>query len=157
MTLDKPVAGVSTLDALAEQAAGTTQAVIVPWMDAQRGDVFATAIDARSMQVLDPPVAEPPAVVLARYRSQLAERTALFIGDAAGRDASSIASAGEGRWSIQRPDPLAPHIARIAIRMARAGQVGPPHALVPTYVRRPDAEIDRDKRDKEIGDASERR
>ena len=45
MTLDKPAIGVSALDALAELGCSASDADVArcPWMDAQRGDVFATA------------------------------------------------------------------------------------------------------------------
>jgi tRNA threonylcarbamoyladenosine biosynthesis protein TsaB len=146
MTLNKPVAGVSTLDALAAQVVDTKAAFVVPWMDAQRGDVFATVIDGASAQTVESPVAEPPASVLERWRSRLAGHPAIFIGDAVSRDAELIARAGEKKWAIRTPDPLAPQIARIGRRLARQGRAGAPHALTPIYVRRPDAEIERDKR-----------
>src|SRR5687767_2660529 len=68
MTLNKPVAGVSTLDALAAQVADGAGSVIVPWMDAHRGDVFASLVDGASREIVEPPVAEQPALVLARWR-----------------------------------------------------------------------------------------
>ncbi len=152
MALDKPVAGVSILDALAEQAAGTTAAFIVPWMDAQRGDVFATVVEARSGATIEAPVAEQPAAVLGRYRSRLGDQPALFIGDAVSRDAALIAAAGQGQWVTQVPAPLAPEIARIAARLAAQGKAGPPHALTPVYIRRPDAEIERERREAASGE-----
>jgi tRNA threonylcarbamoyladenosine biosynthesis protein TsaB len=146
MTLNKPVAGVSTLDALAAQAAAGEAQLIVPWMDAQRGDVFATLVERASKQTIEPPVAEHPAAVLERWRAQLASRTVHFIGDAVARDADLIARAGDGRWTVTLPEALAPQVASIGREMAREGQAGAPHALTPIYVRRPDAEIERDRR-----------
>jgi tRNA threonylcarbamoyladenosine biosynthesis protein TsaB len=146
MTLNKPVAGVSTLDALAAQVVDATASFVVPWMDAQRGDVFATVIDRASAQTVESPVAEHPASVLERWRWRLAGHQAIFIGDAVSRDAELIARAGEKRWAIRNPDPLAPQIARLGRHLARQGRAGAPHALTPIYVRRPDAEIERDKR-----------
>ena len=151
MTLHKPVAGVSALAALAEQIGSTEAAIIVPWMDAQRGDVFATIIDARTRATLDDPVAESPGAVLDRWRSHLAGRHAVFIGDAVQRDEALISKAGNGQWHVQPPDPLAPQVAVLARRLAEQGKAGPPHALIPIYVRRPDAEIDRDERERRGG------
>ena len=145
MTLNKPVAGVSALDALAQQVDATDAAIIVPWMDAQRGDVFATLIDARSKATIEPAVADSPAAVLDRWRSHLARPSIVFIGDAVARDAALLA-AGQARWQTRRPEPLAPQIAVLARQLAEQGKAGPPHALTPIYVRRSDAEIDRDKR-----------
>jgi tRNA threonylcarbamoyladenosine biosynthesis protein TsaB len=145
MTLNKPVAGVSALDALAEQIGDTTSRIIVPWMDAQRGDVFATVIEARSKTTLEAPVADSPAAVLDRWHSHLAGASVVFIGDAVARD-EALLKGGHGRWQSRRPGPLAPQIAALARQLAEQGKAGPPHALIPIYVRRSDAEIDRDKR-----------
>jgi tRNA threonylcarbamoyladenosine biosynthesis protein TsaB len=145
MTLNKPVAGVSALDALAEQIGDTTARIIVPWMDAQRGDVFATLIEARSKSTLEAPVADSPAAVLERWQSHLAGAAVVFIGDAVARD-EALLTGDHGRWQRRRPEPLAPQIATLARRLAEQGKAGPPHALIPIYVRRSDAEIDRDKR-----------
>lgn len=146
MTLNTPVVGVSTLDALAAQVAAGQVSVIVPWMDAQRGDVFAALVDGASKHTLAPPLAEPPASVLERWRAHLTNRTVLFIGDAVSRDADLIARAGGGMWTSTMPEALAPQVARIGRELARHGQAGAPHALTPIYVRRPDAEIERDRR-----------
>jgi tRNA threonylcarbamoyladenosine biosynthesis protein TsaB len=146
MTLGKPVVGVSTLHALAAQVNDRDVAAIAPWMDAQRGDVFATLIDARTATEIEPAVAENPSPLLARWRSRWSGRRLVFIGDAVMRDAAEIAAAGGGHWRIQHPEPLAPQIALLGKRLAEQGRAGPPHALTPVYVRRPDAEIERDKR-----------
>lgn len=146
MTLRKPVAGVSTLDALAAQVSGADVDVIVPWMDAQRGDVFATIVEHGSLHVVEPPVAEHPSVVLEQWRPMLQQRRVMFIGDAVTRDGTLIEQAGNGQWQMRTPAPLAPQIAALGLRLAREGLAGLPHALTPIYVRRPDAVIDRDKR-----------
>ena len=145
MTLNKPVVGVSTLNALAAQVDAPV-AFVVPWMDAQRGDVFAAVVDGASKRSVQPPVADHPASVLERWRACLAGQQAIFIGDAVSRDAELIARAGNGRWTIRIPDPLAPQIAHLGRELAQQGRAGAPHALTPLYVRRPDAEVERDKR-----------
>lgn len=145
MTLDKPVIGVSALDALAEQVEPGSADLVLPWMDAQRGDVFATVID-RSGTTLEPPTAANPQLLLDSWRAHLAGRHVIFIGDAATRDADTIARNAEGRWQTRSPAPLAPQIARLGHRRARNGKAGPPHTLEPIYVRRPDAEIERERR-----------
>ena len=146
MTLNKPVVGVSALDALAEQVADADVDVILPWLDAQRGDVFATLIDRRTGATLETPAAANPKALLDSWHAHLAGRRAIFIGDAASRDALLINNAGAGKWETRRPSPLAPEIAAIGLRRALQGHAGPPHALEPIYVRRPDAEIERDRR-----------
>ncbi len=151
MTLHKPVVGVSALDALAAQVTNADVDVILPWMDAQRGDVFATLIDRQSGATLETPAAANPKALIDSWHQHLANRRAIFIGDAASRDASLIDHAGNGKWEIQQPAPLAPQIAAIGRRRAQQGHAGPPHALEPIYVRRPDAEIERDRRPKAGG------
>jgi len=146
MTLNKPVAGVSTLQALAAQVSDPDVAFIAPWMDAQRGDVFATLIEAKTATEIEAPVAEHPSRVLQRWRSQLLQQRVVFVGDAVTRDATLIASLGNGAWHVQSPGPLAPQIAMLGKRLAEQGRAGPPHALIPVYVRRPDAEIEREQR-----------
>lgn len=146
MTLNKPVIGVSALDALAAQGNAFGAELIVPWMDAQRGDVFATLIDATTGAALEPPTAANPQVLVDAWRARLAGRHAIFIGDAATRDADVIARNADARWDTRSPAPLAPQIASIGHRRALQGQAGPPHTLEPIYVRRPDAEIERERR-----------
>jgi tRNA threonylcarbamoyladenosine biosynthesis protein TsaB len=155
MTLGKPVIGVSALEALAEQALQPTTTanaerseaeVIAPWMDAQRGDVFATLIDRRSGATIETPAAANPKMLLDSWAAHLANRRAIFIGDAAARDAALITQAGNGKWETKTPSPLAPQIAQIGRRRANNGEAGPPHTLEPIYVRRPDAEIERERR-----------
>jgi tRNA threonylcarbamoyladenosine biosynthesis protein TsaB len=146
MTLNKPVIGVSALDALADQVDRGSADAIVPWMDAQRGDVFATLIDTGTGATLETPAAANPDVLLTSWQAHLGGRHAIFIGDAATRDAAIIARHGGGRWVTREPAPLAPHIARLGRLRALDGQAGAPHALEPIYVRRPDAEIERERR-----------
>ena len=146
MTLNKPVVGVSALDALAEQLVDADVDLVVPWMDAQRGDVFATLIDRRSGATLETPAAANPRALLDAWRAHLSNRRAIFIGDAAARDAAVIDEAGNGAWETRHPAPLAPQIAALGLRRALQGHAGPPHALEPIYVRRPDAEIERERK-----------
>jgi tRNA threonylcarbamoyladenosine biosynthesis protein TsaB len=152
MTLHKPVAGVSALDALAEQITSSDADILAPWMDAQRGDVFATLIERRSGATLETPAAANPKALIESWRPHLANRRAIFIGDAAIRDRALIEQAGAGQWETRVPSPLAPQIAIIGRRRAEKGEAGPPHALEPIYVRRPDAEIERDNRRRQKAD-----
>lgn len=151
MTLDRPVVGVSALDALVLEAGDVPAELVAPWMDAQRGDVFAAlhadvTAGAAIRQVIEPPVAAHPAILLEQWRPRIGGRTVLFIGDAVARDGDLIIRAGSGRWSVRAPGPLAPAVAVLGGHAAAKGLAGPPHALTPIYVRRPDAEIEREQR-----------
>lgn len=151
MTLNKPVIGVSALDALAEQARDAGAQIIAPWMDAQRGDVFATLIDTDSGAAIEAPAAANPKVLLDAWALHLSSRRAIFIGDAVARDRALI-EAPSSNSQLRIPEPLAPQIAILGRRAAARGEAGPPHALEPIYVRRPDAEIERDRLGRRSGD-----
>jgi tRNA threonylcarbamoyladenosine biosynthesis protein TsaB len=144
MALGKSVVGVSALDALAAQVTDAGIDLIVPWMDAQRGDVFATIIDAPTRAVLEPAIAAGPQALLDSWSPRLEGRRCIFIGDAVTRDAGVLAR--RDGWQSRTPLELAPQIARLGRQRAERGEAGPPHSLEPLYVRRPDAEIERDRR-----------
>ena len=144
MTLNRPVIGVSALDALAAEVTGVP--FVAPWMDAQRGEAFASLVDLASGLTLESPLAGAPAGILEAWRGHLEGHAAVFIGDAAERDAALIAAAGAGKWATRTPPPLAPALARIAGLRAAQGEAGLPHQLTPIYVRRPDVEIERQRR-----------
>jgi tRNA A37 threonylcarbamoyladenosine modification protein TsaB len=115
-------------------------------MDAQRGEVFATLVDVTTGVTLEPPIASDPARLLASWRAHLDGRLAVFIGDAVERDVALIAAAGAGQWLTRTPPPLAPALARLARVRAERGEAGLPHQLTPIYVRRPDVEVERERR-----------
>lgn len=113
LALDLPVAGVSTLEALAAGAPGA-----IPVVDARRREVF-TLIDGE-LRCLAP--AELPAATLVgdgalRYRAQL---------EAAGAEIPP------------HDDPR--HLPRARFHAALARDFGAPDAVEPIYVRVPDAE-----------------
>ena len=145
IALGKPVAGISALDALMAQVSAPVR-YIAPWIDAQRGEVFAALFDATDHRELESPVAERPGTVLERWHHHIGDAPTMFIGDATTRDRDAIARVGGGRWQTQLPQPLAPQIAQLARIAAEQGKAARPHALTPLYVRRPDAVIDRERR-----------
>ncbi|MEO8680467.1 MAG: tRNA (adenosine(37)-N6)-threonylcarbamoyltransferase complex dimerization subunit type 1 TsaB [Vicinamibacterales bacterium] len=160
MALHRPVAGISALDALAWQMRDEPVGFLVPWMDAQRGDAVAAiyrtgraflSAEARGAKAEGLPVASTPLALLEKWRDQLGGHSAVFAGDAVVRDADLIARVGQGRWRTVTHAPLAPAIAALARQQALAGLAGPPHALEPIYVRRPDPEIERERQGKPKG------
>ena len=143
MAQARRVVAVSTLEALA-RAAPDGDARIAAWLDAQRGEVFAQVFERTGNRIaaLGEAISAPPAVALEMQRSQL-DGTA-FRGDGARRYKKDIVAAlGSVRIAEEVP-PLAGAIARIAARHPDRAVL--PHAIVPIYVRRPDAEIARDRR-----------
>ena len=156
MVLHVPVIGVSAFDAVAETlwpslASEWHAGRVVVWMDAQRGEVFdgrfaaaPAATDLAWIQEGDPHVG-PPAAALARLPDTWRHGT-LFAGDGAERYRDDITAWSPGAQIVPHPSALAPALARIAHRRAERGLAGPPHALQPLYVRRPDAELERLRR-----------
>ncbi|MGD9904629.1 MAG: tRNA (adenosine(37)-N6)-threonylcarbamoyltransferase complex dimerization subunit type 1 TsaB [Vicinamibacterales bacterium] len=151
LALDRPAVGVGCLPALAwrhfEVDAHADACGV--WLDGARGDVFAAAFrraDATASTwppvEIAAPVVVPPEVALAGWREVLAGGAPLVLGPGAARHA---AAAGD-RPATVADQPLAGTVGRIGGRLHAAGAAGPPHALIPIYVRRPDAEVERDRR-----------
>ena len=113
LALELPVAGVSTLDALAAGAPGA-----IPVIDARRREVFAL-IDGEP-RVLPP--AELP--------------TATLVGDGAVRYRAQL----EPKGAEIPPDDDPRHIPRARFHAVLARDFGPPDAVEPLYLRVPDAE-----------------
>jgi tRNA threonylcarbamoyladenosine biosynthesis protein TsaB len=157
MVTGTAVVGVSALDALAHaariEAADFNADLIVSWMDAARGDVFSAVYEATATaeatdlpRAIDNPVVHSPAQLLAMFASDVPRRR-LYVGDGALRYREDIHASAHGLARVIELVPsLAPSLAWIGRRMAAAGAAGPPHALQPLYVRRPDAELERDRR-----------
>ena len=137
---------VSALEAVARQAAterGEPDG-IAAWIDAHRGEVFSALYDARSWRELSGPASEAPDETLRRWAPLLPERPVLFAGDGAVRYAGLIRETLGAGAEVQVPaPPLAAQAARIAA--AHPERAVAPGAIAPVYVRKPDAEIARDR------------
>ena len=151
----RAVAAVSALDALAHVAsidAGDGR-VIAAWMDARRHEVFtalyrvssAPVFDVARLTILDPPSVGAAAPTLARWRESLPEPS-IFIGDGAAIYADAIARSSPAA-GILPPPILAGAIGRIAIEHARIGSTVDAAGIRPIYVRRPDVELVRERRE----------
>jgi tRNA A37 threonylcarbamoyladenosine modification protein TsaB len=85
--------------------------------------------------------------VLDRWQSLAAGHTIRVAGDGVSRYREVLAAYLGSRFEPVEPlPPLAPVIARIAVREAQAGRGVAPHAVRPIYVRRSDAELARDRK-----------
>ena len=154
----KPVIGVSALEALAHAAPAARGAGPLPrvgvWMDAQRQEVFSAlyrrneALEPAGLEALDGPSVGDPAETAARWQALTGGGSFPVIGDGAQKYRSLLDQAAGSPAEIVAPPPLAPTIAVLAWRRALAGELPPPHAIRPLYVRRPDAELARDRRQK---------
>ncbi len=116
LALDLPVAGVSTLEALAAGAPGA-----VPVIDARRGEIF--VLHSGHVRCLAPDVFE---VGYGRT----------YVGDGAVRYRTAIETAG----GVVPPDDSDVHVPRARFHARLAGAGGPAELVEPVYVRAPDAE-----------------
>jgi tRNA threonylcarbamoyladenosine biosynthesis protein TsaB len=147
-------------------AAARTPMRIGALMDAQRREVFAclyepvgqadssstprTAADLGELRVVAGPEVGVPADVLADAAWQEGGAI-LFVGDGAIQYRELIDQTFGGRTAaVVDPVPaLAPAICSIGARRASRGLATTPHGIRPLYVRRPDAELARDRRRRE--------
>ncbi|OFV90038.1 MAG: tRNA (adenosine(37)-N6)-threonylcarbamoyltransferase complex dimerization subunit type 1 TsaB [Acidobacteria bacterium RIFCSPLOWO2_12_FULL_65_11] len=156
LTVGRPLVAVSALEALAQCAserAGAGRSVAA-WMDAHRGEVFAALYRVMPAPIFDPerivevegPTVGHPLAVIERVADHLPHGPAVFVGDGAVLYAASI----ERRWPSQAgplPQPLlAGAIGRMALARATRGDTIHPSSVRPLYVRRPDAELDRERK-----------
>lgn len=118
-------------------------------LDGARGDVFyvlydvagAARLEAATL-LIEPGVATPD-VAAARIRAMTSGRTCTLVGDGVERYADRFRSALPGAV-VESPMPnLAEAAGRLAQRRHHTGTA--PHALRPIYIRRPDAELARDR------------
>ena len=114
--LGVPVAGVSTLDALAAGSPGAT-----PVLDARRGEIFAL-------------VGGVPRCLVPEDLAVESGKT--YVGDGAVRYRSLL----EPRGGLVPPDDAAVHVPHARLHAMLAGEFGPAEHARPIYLRVPDAD-----------------
>jgi tRNA threonylcarbamoyladenosine biosynthesis protein TsaB len=143
MARGKRVVPVSTLHALARAAVNPSR-TIGAWMDAQRGEVFAALFSADGGDALIAPVSATPAAVLQDWTAENDLRETIFVGDGAVRHHQVLRAQLGGDVRVVAPPLLAGLIGQIAFEQRDRAVL--PHAIVPIYVRRSDAELARARR-----------
>ncbi len=139
MAGNRPVVPVSALEALARAGRNGVDPV-APWMDAQRGEVFAAIYAPDGTTPIVDPSSEPPQRTIDRWAPVLTGRER-FIGDGASRYRDVLPPS----CTVVEPvPPLAGFIGAIACD--RPDRAVRPHAVVPIYIRRSDAELARDRK-----------
>jgi tRNA threonylcarbamoyladenosine biosynthesis protein TsaB len=147
------IVGIPVLEALAHASTGdlSAGALTAAWMDAHRRDVFSAAYRVATVPALglarleevEGPTVGDPVSTLARWIEELGVVPAVFVGDGATLYEAEIRHAIRGARVIAAPL-LAGTIGRLAT--ARASNALEPGDVRPLYVRKPDAEIARDKK-----------
>ncbi len=143
MAQQKKVVPLSALEVLA-RAAINAHHPVAAWMDAQRGEVFAALFAPDGRDVLIEAVSAPPGDVLDAWSGRTNAADFMFIGDGAERYRDVISARLPAGGSIVPAPPLAGLAGRIAA--AEPARAVLPHAIVPIYVRKSDAELARARR-----------
>ena len=151
----RPVAGVSALEAIALAVSADATRGSDPrlgvWMDAQREEVFSALYEVSgvgagaSLVPIEEPAVGDPSSTAARWHRLLGERWCPVAGDGAERYRDVLAGTAGMPVPVIEPPPLAATIALLGERRGVAGEGTLPHAVRPLYVRRPDAELARDR------------
>jgi len=149
----RPVVGVSALEALAhaagQGAAAGASCRLGVWMDAQRDEVFAAIYerdaDEAPWRLTDGPVVDAPLTIAERWRADAGCAALPIVGDGAARYRAVLADVFGPAALVIDPPAMAPSIAWLGWQRALAGEAGLPHAIRPLYVRRPDAELARER------------
>jgi tRNA threonylcarbamoyladenosine biosynthesis protein TsaB len=123
LSLDVPVAGVSTLDALAAGASAAGLEDALPVVDARRREVFVPGPDG------EPRAVAPDALGL--------EPGTVCVGSGAIRYREVL----DGLEAVVPPDEDELHLPRARFHAALAEHFGAPDDVLPIYVRLPDVEV----------------
>jgi tRNA threonylcarbamoyladenosine biosynthesis protein TsaB len=139
-SLERPCAGISTLEAIAH--AGGASSATVATLAAGRGEFFAQLFSVSPDNVVtaqDPPAHLSPEKLIERYSS----RDLNWAGITSPQHREFVMSQAAGReWHILPPtNNLARHIAVLALQRFEKSEVDTPYSLRAIYVRPSDAEL----------------
>ena len=140
MAMDKPVAGVSTLEALASQVRPECE-LICPMIDARRGEVYWTLFRRHQGQLTR---LSPEQVGPAEKAVEQIDGRCCFIGNGALAYRHTIEPLVHTscQWVSEDESRLSPAaVARIGWRLFQSGQSVDPAIFAPVYLRKSDAEI----------------
>lgn len=154
-TCRRRMVGVSALEALGHLGSRdvSSGAFVASWMDARRGEVFAAWYSVRAAAPLfDPerlmpagsPIVADPLTALEASKREAGDGVT-FIGEGAVMFTEIIARERPGA-RVLAPPCLAGAIGRLALARARRGETVDAAGVRPLYIRRPDAELARDRR-----------
>jgi len=148
----RPTVGISALDASAHAVLerDPVEGLIGVWLDAARREVFTALYDAFvqdgivTVRSIEAPAVSSAAAVLERWEVLAGGRRLRMTGSGALAYADRLKASPIGTVLMPPSGALAATAGRLAYDAHVAKRSGPPHALQPLYVRRPDAELARD-------------
>jgi tRNA threonylcarbamoyladenosine biosynthesis protein TsaB len=135
----KPVIPVNTFDAWAEKF-HEHQGILVPLIDARRGEVYAVAFErcGQDLSVIMTATVDKPERILDR----IVWPDACFVGDGALQYSPLICDSLHPGWRVKRSDVyLGRPLARLALKSAKAKTLKTAEDLQAFYVRKSDAEL----------------
>jgi tRNA threonylcarbamoyladenosine biosynthesis protein TsaB len=147
---DRLAVAVPTLEALALAGlrAGVAAGgeVLVPMLDAQRGEVYAAAYRAGGGDDVRLDARLAPGVLTAADLAAALGEGGVLVGEGAGVVAADLLRIAPGRFDVRSgagvvPDAVA--VGLLGVAALRAGQGVDPASIVPRYVRRAEAEVAR--------------
>ena len=142
--LDKPVVGVSTLEAMARNFPQVEEE-ITPLVDARRGEFYTADFkwSCGELKRLSEDSALPPEAILNKERGKT-----FFVGDGLIKMAESLKSS-LGEKAIFSPDNdsyiKGSIVAKMALKKFHEGEILDAASFTPLYLRRSEAEINREK------------
>lgn len=141
----KPIAAVSGIEAVAAQAIGGAEgSLIVPVLDARRGEVYGAVYANRGARLerLTPEYVLLPEEFLAMVRECASNREVAFITTAPAMTKAMLSNSEFAAAAIRIASPvLAPVIGGIGLERAARGEVVTSLDLDANYIRRSDAEV----------------
>lgn len=137
-----PVKGVNTLRAISETA-GYDELPVLAVMDAKRGEVYA-GLFYRERTVVEPRAMEPKQLASLVAKNQLGRVVVAGDGSELIKPVLSVAGIQFCDVGVSLPSPII--IARLGIKLLDKYGPDPIDSLEPVYLRRTDAEINREKR-----------
>ena len=146
-----PCVSVSTLEALAQNLTGLS-AVIVPCMDARRGQVYTAVFECDGKNIIRKTEDSAlPLTELFEILKEYTDRKIFLVGD--GYEIAHKSLSDMGLTSLGNTPPLlrnqnAASVASVAKRMLDSGEVLTDDTLSPTYLRMPQAERERLEKEK---------
>ncbi|HSR66739.1 MAG TPA: tRNA (adenosine(37)-N6)-threonylcarbamoyltransferase complex dimerization subunit type 1 TsaB [Acidobacteriota bacterium] len=137
-SLEKPLVGISTLEALAYRYRWSDR-LIVPWIDARRQQVFGAAyrIPGLDTEEVLPPSVDAPA----RWLKKLPEERCLLVGDGAEFYRSTIEAERPGDQVLAGDNQIVESLCQLGYFRYTRGRTSAPESLQALYVRPSDAEI----------------
>jgi tRNA threonylcarbamoyladenosine biosynthesis protein TsaB len=171
---ERSIVQVSTLAAFAYgvkdslEAGAKNEQLVGVWMDGQRGEVFSvlyrvlqkvrltgvecskkTVVTPLNLELLEEHAVGQPEEIATRWATTFGITKIRLAGNGAQRYLNTWESTGIMPEIIPEPASLAPAIGQLA-RQAGNEAIISPHAIHPLYIRKPDAELARERRKRKI-------